>query len=143
MKSNLKSLLYLTFVLFLANCSTTNSHDQYLIEINNVTNNSCATGYEYNFSTLGNNVSIVCSNIYADPIVYTAALSDLYFSWNTLNVSDEEGPDHEIIIACSQLGDSCLQSESGGMSRITIEIKGEEGTQRLLSNLSYLKNLNE
>lgn len=76
-------------------------------------------------------------------LIRTAALSDLHFSWNTLNEGDEEGLDHEVIIACSLLEDNCLQSESGGKSRITIGVRGEEAAQRLLSNLTYLKNLSE
>ena len=139
----MKYLFYSTIVLFLVSCGTANNNDQYLIEINHVTKHSCATGYEYYFSTSGNNVSILCSSAYAEPTTYTAALSDLHFSWNTLNERDKEGPDHEVIIACSHREDNCLQSESGGKSRIPIEIKGEVAAQRLLSNLSYLKNLSE
>lgn len=139
----MKNLFYPPIVLFLVSCGAANDNDQYLIEINNVTKNSCATGYEYNFSTSGNNVSILCRSAYAEPTTYTAALSDLHFSWNTLNERDEEGADHEVIIACSHLEDNCLQSESGGKSRIQIEIKGEVAAQHLLSNLSYLKNLSE
>ncbi|HIA06113.1 MAG TPA: hypothetical protein EYN71_05320 [Flavobacteriales bacterium] len=135
--------IYLAFVLFLVNCGSANKHDQYLTKINNVTKSSCATGYEYSFSVAGNNVSILYNSPHTELATYTAVLSDLQFSWNTLSGGVEGGIDHEVIIACPGLGDDCWVSKSGEKSRITIEIKGEEAAQSLLSNLSYLKGLSE
>jgi len=135
----MKNTLYLLLAVIMISCGAANKYEPYLSQINAITMSSCATGYEYSFSVTENKVSIIYNSPDTEPATYTANLSSLQFSWNTLSGDVEEGIDHEVIIGCPSLTDNCLVSESGQKSRITIEIKGEVAAQNLLSNLGYLK----
>ncbi|MBL4755822.1 MAG: hypothetical protein JKY52_19790 [Flavobacteriales bacterium] len=135
----MKNTIYGALAVIMISCGSANKYEPYLTQINSITASSCASGYEYSFSVMDNKVSILYKSPYTEPATYSAALSDLQFSWNTLGGDVEEGIDHEVIIACPNLGDNCLISETGQKSRITIEIKGEAGAESLLSNLGYLK----
>ena len=135
----MKNTIYLFLTVIMISCGLANKYEPYLTQINGVTKGSCATGYEYSFSVIEKKVSILYNSPHTEPATYTANLSDLQFSWNTLSGDVEEGIDHEVIIACPSLADNCLVSETGQKSRITIEIKGEAAAKSLLSNLGYLK----
>lgn len=136
----MKNLFYCCATLILLGCNSTSPYEKYLKEINNITKESCATGFAYTFSAADGVLIVNYDTPNTEPAMCSGKLKDLQFGWNALDGDVEQGIDHEVTISCESIdNNNCFTCKGGSFPTFRIEIKGEQSAEHLLNNLNYLK----